>query len=104
MQNTFSQSGNDSKWFSKKSFLRIGMWNSRPHLLHLKYHLKLFDYLNTRLIVPQVRLFRSAVENSNLLEVDFVSTRVMAAFLSVSPFILAFLTYGACISFGYLCL
>ena len=30
MQNTFSQSGNDSKWFSKKSFFRIGMWHSRP--------------------------------------------------------------------------
>ena len=30
MQNTFSQSGNDSKWFSKKSYFRIGMWHSRP--------------------------------------------------------------------------
>ena len=26
----FSQSGNNSKWFFKKSFFRIGMWNSRP--------------------------------------------------------------------------
>ena len=30
MQNTFSQSGNNSKWFLKKSFFRIGMWYSRP--------------------------------------------------------------------------
>ena len=30
MQNTFSQSGNDSKWFLKKSFFKIGMWQSRP--------------------------------------------------------------------------
>ena len=48
MQNTFSQSGNDSKWFSKKSFFRIGMWKSRPPPLHGKKHLKfpfwLFDY------------------------------------------------------------
>ena len=26
----FSQSGNDSKWFLKKSFFKIGMWHSRP--------------------------------------------------------------------------
>ena len=48
MQNTFSQSGNDSKCFLKKSFFRIGMWNSRPGPLHGKKHLKfpfwLFDY------------------------------------------------------------
>ena len=30
MQNTFSQSGNDSEWFLKKSFFKIGMWHSRP--------------------------------------------------------------------------
>ena len=30
MQNTFSQSGNDSKWFLKKSFFKIGMCHSRP--------------------------------------------------------------------------
>ena len=30
MQNTFPQSGNDSKWFLKKSFFKIGMWHSRP--------------------------------------------------------------------------
>ena len=30
MQNTFSQSGNDSKWFSRKSFFKIGIWHSRP--------------------------------------------------------------------------
>ena len=30
MQNTFSQSGNDSKWLLKKSFFRIGIWHSRP--------------------------------------------------------------------------
>ena len=30
MQNTFSQSGNDSKWFLKKSFFKIGKWHSRP--------------------------------------------------------------------------
>ena len=50
MQNTFSQSGNDSKWFSKKSFFRIGMWNSRPPFMEkniLNFH---FDYLIIRLI------------------------------------------------------
>ena len=54
MQNTFSQSGNDSKWFSKKSFFRIGMWHSRPPRdpppfmanTILNFH---FDYLNTSL-------------------------------------------------------
>ena len=54
MQNTFSQSGNDSKWFSKKSFFRIGMWHSRlprdPPTLHgktiLNFH---FDYLTPSL-------------------------------------------------------
>ena len=50
MQNTFSQSGNDSKWFSKKSFFRIGMWNSRPPPFMantiLNFH---FDYWNTSL-------------------------------------------------------
>ena len=44
MQNTFSQSGNDSKWFLKKSFFKIGMWHSRPPRdplpLHGKCHLK----------------------------------------------------------------
>ena len=30
MKNTFSQSGNDSKWFLKKSFFKIGKWHSRP--------------------------------------------------------------------------
>merc|ERR1712209_68790 len=30
VQNTFSQSGNDSKWFLKKSFFKIGMWHLRP--------------------------------------------------------------------------
>ena len=51
MQNTFSQSGNDSKWFSKKSFFRIGMWNSRPppfmEKTILNFH---FDYLHPSLI------------------------------------------------------
>ena len=51
MQNTFSQSGNDSKWFSKKSFFRIAMWNSRspPPFMEktiLNFH---FDYLNPSL-------------------------------------------------------
>ena len=32
VQNTFSQSGNDSKWFSKKSFFRISMWNSSNYI------------------------------------------------------------------------
>ena len=44
MQNTFSQSGNDSKWFLKKSFFKIGKWHSRPPRdpppLHGKCHLK----------------------------------------------------------------
>ena len=30
MQNTFSQSGNDSKWFLTKIIFKIGMWHSRP--------------------------------------------------------------------------
>ena len=54
MQNTFLQSGNDAKWFSKKSFFRIGMWHSRlprdPPTLHgktiLNFH---FDYLKPSL-------------------------------------------------------
>ena len=53
MQNTFSQSGNDSKWFSKKTFLRIGMWHSRPPRdpppLHGKYHLKFPFWLSAPL-------------------------------------------------------
>ena len=32
MQNTFSQSGNDSKWFLKKSFFKIGMWHQTCNL------------------------------------------------------------------------
>ena len=49
MQNTFSQSGNDSKWFSEKSFFRIGMWNSRPpppfmEKNHLKFPFWLIEY------------------------------------------------------------
>ena len=51
MQNTFSQSGNDSKWFSKKSFFIIGMWNwTPPHFMEktiLNFH---FDCLNPSLI------------------------------------------------------
>ena len=51
MQNTFSQSGNDSKWFPKKSFFRISMWNSRPpppswKKTILNFH---FDYRNPSL-------------------------------------------------------
>ena len=53
MQNTFSQSGNDSKWFFKKSFFRIGMWHSRPPRdpspLHGKYHLKFPFWLSAPL-------------------------------------------------------
>ena len=44
MQNTFSQSGNDSKWFLTKIIFKIGMWHSRPvstpPSLHGKCHLK----------------------------------------------------------------
>ena len=55
MQNTFSQSGNDSKWFLKKSFFKIGMWHSRPPRdpppfmakTILNFH---FDYWNPSLI------------------------------------------------------
>ena len=51
MQNTLSQSGNDSKWFSKKIIFRIGMWNSRPtppfiEKSILNFH---FDYLTPSL-------------------------------------------------------
>ena len=51
MQNTFSQSGNDSKWFSKISFFRIDMWNLRPPTFMEKNILNFhFDYLNTSLM------------------------------------------------------
>ena len=51
MQNTFSQSGNDSKWFLNKSFFKIGMWHSRPPppfmaKTILNFH---FDYWNPSL-------------------------------------------------------
>ena len=54
MQNTFSQSGNDSKWFLKKSFFKIGKWQTRPSRdpppfmanAILNFH---FDYLTTSL-------------------------------------------------------
>ena len=54
MQNTFSQSGNDSKWFLKKSFFKIGKWHPRPPRdpppfmanAILNFH---FDYLTTSL-------------------------------------------------------
>ena len=54
MQNTFSQSGNDSKWFLKKSFFKIGKWQSRPPRdpppfmanAILNFH---FDFLNPSL-------------------------------------------------------
>ena len=54
MQNTFSQSGNDSKWFLKKSFFKIGMWHSRtprdppPFMANaiLNFH---FDFLTPSL-------------------------------------------------------
>ena len=55
MQNTFSQSGNDSKWFSKKSFFRIGMWNPRPPPLHGKIHLKFPFWLFAPLLNPHQR-------------------------------------------------
>ena len=55
MQYTFLQSGNDSKRFSKRSFFRIGMWNSSPPPLHGKNHLKfpfwLFEYLPYSLLL-----------------------------------------------------
>ena len=54
MQNTFSQSGNDSKWFLKKSFFKIGKWQTRPPRdpppfmanAILNFH---FDFLNPSL-------------------------------------------------------
>ena len=50
MQNTLSQSGNDSKWFSKKSFFRIGMWHLRPPPFMAKAILNFhFDYLKPSL-------------------------------------------------------
>ena len=57
MQNTFSQSGNDSKWFLKKLFFKIGMWHSRPPRdppppsmanAILNFH---FDFLHTSLTI-----------------------------------------------------
>ena len=51
MQNTFSQSGNYSKWFSKISFFRIGMWNLRPPTFMAKNILNFhFDYLKASLM------------------------------------------------------
>ena len=59
MQNKLSQSGNDSKWFSKKSFFRIGIWNSRPPPFMEKNILSFhFDYLTTPLIgKPKKKIF-----------------------------------------------
>ena len=58
MQNTFSQSGNDSKWFLKKSFFKIGMWHSRPPPFMantiLNFH---FDYRHTSLIITPNHCF-----------------------------------------------
>ena len=61
MQNTFSQSGNDSKWFLKKSFFKIGKWHSRPPRdpppfmanAILNFH---FDYLTPSLNIFLCRL------------------------------------------------
>ena len=45
MQNTFSQSGNDSKWFLKNIIFQNRVWNSRPPPLYGKNILNfLFDY------------------------------------------------------------
>ena len=64
MQNTFSQSGNDSKWFLKKTFFKIGMWHSRPPRdpppfmanAILNFH---FDYLTTSLSVYRAKYKKS---------------------------------------------
>ena len=63
MQNTFSQSGNDSICFLKKSFFRIGMWNSRPPPPSwkkniLNFH---FDYLPPSLNRDK-KMFKRAME------------------------------------------
>ena len=71
MQNTFSQSGNDSKWFLKKSFFKIGMWHSRPPRdppppfmanAILNFH---FDYWHTSLIRDPERGIRE-IRRGNL--------------------------------------
>ena len=66
MQNTFSQSGNDSKWFLIKSFFKIGIWHSRPPRdhppLHGKCHLKFPFWLLAHL--PNKSIFESS--NNNL--------------------------------------
>ena len=66
MQNTFSQSGNDSKWFLKKSFFKIGMWHSRPPRAPppfmanaiLNFH---FDFLNPSLIGNIFLILRNCI-------------------------------------------
>ena len=69
MQNTFSQSGNDSKWFSKKSLFRIGRWNSRhPPFMEkniLNFH---FDYLNTSLSLCTLFLVINQVAKSEQID------------------------------------
>ena len=68
MQNTFSQSGNDSRWFLKKSFFIIGMWNSSPppfmEKTILNFH---FDYLN-----PRLRWSWSMIIGIKVLKIDEV--------------------------------
>ena len=93
MQNTFSQSGNDSKWFSKKSFFRIVMWHSRPPPPFmantiLNFH---FDYLITSLIsqYQPVKDITEVVPPSELhLDEDFEKLqnkeKAAAAFAAVS--------------------
>ena len=74
MQNTFSQLGNDSKWFLKKSFFKIGMWHSRPPPFManaiLNFH---FDYWHTSLIhhtALPLTLWKQLCQNRNLKKIS----------------------------------
>ena len=85
MQNTFSQSGNDSKWFLKKSFFKIGMWHLRPPRdppppfmanAILNFH---FDFLT-----PSLRFFNQPapnLETSSILHKTCSSINYMSLFL-----------------------
>ena len=75
MQNTFSQSGNDSKWFLKKSFFKIGMWHSRtprdppPFMANaiLNFH---FDY-----VTPSLKKFANKDKETQVDIFDRVGTQ-----------------------------
>ena len=88
MQNTFSQSGNDSKWFLKKSFFKIGKWQTRPprdpHPFManaiLNFH---FDYLTTSLIKSLSILRTNTRPKNSLTQILFSVFEIISALLVV---------------------